>query len=180
MTKRILYPLLLLVCGYSLNGCIAVRQRKSWQYRQLSSKTEPTAPFIEINLEKPVIWLPLPLVLWEISTAKNYLLDIDFHTKNIEYQRLDSIGYRIQNADKQLLASGILPIVNGELSERSYSPGRHRAQCTTRPLIVLGHQHQALTGSFVIYATDVNNRKALIPVEDVALHYFKARIGSFF
>lgn len=180
MNKRILYIIILVVYGVSITGCVAVSQLKSWRYRQLISKAEPTKPFIEINLEKPAIWLPLPIIMWEVSTAKNYLLDIDFHTKNIEYKQLDSISYKIQTPDKKLLASGVLPIVNGGLSKRSYSPDVHRAQCTTQPLIFLGNQRQELTGSFVIYATDINNQKALIPIDSIPLNYFKARIGSFF
>jgi hypothetical protein len=180
MPKRILSTILLFSYCFFLSSCVAISQRKSWRYRQYSSKTEPTNPFIEIKLEKPVFWLPLPLIILEVSTAKSYLLALDFHTKNRVYKQLDSISYKIQNSDKQLLAAGVLPIANGELSTRSYSPDVHRAQCTTQPLITLGNQRQELTGSFIIYATDINNQQAMIPMEGIALHYFKARIASFF
>lgn len=180
MNKRILHIIILVVCGLLISGCVVVSQRKSWRYTRLLFKEEPAKPFIEIDLKKPTFLLPLPIIMWEVSTAKNYLLDIDFHTKNIEYKQLDSISYKIQTLDKQLLASGVLPIANGGLSERPYSPDVHRAQCTTQPLILLGNQRQELTGSFVIYATDINNQKALIPIDNIPLHYFKARIASFF
>jgi len=169
----------LVVHGFLFSGCL-VSQRKSWAYTQLTSKTEITKPFIKINLEKETLWLPLPLFVWEISCSRNYLLDIDFHTKDVMYNHLDSISYKIRSVENLTLATGTLPIVNGELSRRLYSPEVHRAQCTTQPLIILGNQRQELTGDFVIYATDINNHKTTIPVDSVALHYFKARITSFF
>ena len=180
MPRRISWPTLLLVYGFFSSGCVLVSQRKSWQYTQLIPKTEQAKPFIQINLEKPTIPLPLPIIMWEISTAKRYCFDIDFLTKNRQYQRLDSIGFALYTPDKQLVASGVLPIVNGELSYRPYSPDVHRAQCQTSPRIALGNQRQELTGTFVLYATDLNNQRALIPLDGVALHYFKARIASFF
>ena len=180
MTTRVLCIILLFIYCFHTSSCVAIRQPKSWRHRQLISKMEPTKPFIEINLQKSIIWLPLPIIMWEVSTTKGYLLDIDFHTKNREYKQLDSVSYRIQKSDKQVLAAGILPIINGYISKRSYSPDVYRAQCMTQPLILLGNQHQELTGTFVIYATDINNQKVLIPIEDINLHYFKGRIISFF
>ncbi|UOR07300.1 hypothetical protein MUN82_09410 [Hymenobacter aerilatus] len=180
MNTRILHSILLLIYCFYISSCVAVRQPKSWRYRQLGSETESTRPFIGINLKKSTTLLPIPLIIWEVGSSRNYLLDIDFHTENIEYKQLDSIRYEIQNLDKEVLASGTLPIINGELSRRSYSPEVHRAQCTTQPIIALGNQRQELIGTFTIYATDAKGQKALVLVESVALHYFKARFGSFF
>ncbi|RSK42496.1 hypothetical protein [Hymenobacter perfusus] len=176
-----LFPFLLLCL--LLTNCVAVSKRKSWMWRKLKSDTtsDPYVGFIEINLLKEVIWIPTPIIMTEVNCSRNYLLDIDFHTetKN-EYRKLDSIRYSIITSDNRIVNEGVLPIKNGELSIRSYSPGIYRAQCTTEPSIHLGKQKQALNGTFTIYATDINGQPKAVHVTDVILNYYKPRIMSFF
>ncbi|GAA3965599.1 hypothetical protein GCM10022407_10010 [Hymenobacter antarcticus] len=152
-------------------------------HTQLISKTDDTQPFIEIVLEKPVFGGPVPddlKGLKKIKHTKNYVLTMDFHTKDIQYKRLDSIRFEISDEEKQAIASGTLPIFYGELSRRLYSPEVHRAQCTTQPDIVLGKQRGNLVGNFIIYATDVNNQLVSIAMNNRTLIDHKFSIGRLF
>lgn len=192
MNKRSVAVICLLIHGFLVGGCIAVSRRKSWSYVQWLTSAEPNSPFIRMALRKSTFALPLPIMMWEVSNSKGYLLDIDFHTKVAQYKRLDSISYSIQSVDRKILAVGTLPILKGVLSWPTYTPDTlrpdfpkgvhyspvHRTICSTKPLIKLGNQRQELIGSFVLYATDVNNQQVLIQKDAVALHYYKARIGS--
>ena len=178
MKSTFLKGVVLVVYCLLMSSCLVTLPYKS--HTQLLSKTDETQPFIEIALEKPVFWLPIPNDLKKIKYTKNYMLTIDFHTKNIEYKRLDSIRYEISNGEKQAIVSGILPILNGELSRRPYSPEVHRAQCTTQPNIVLKQQRKNLVSNFVIYATDANNQTVSIAMSNRALIDHRFRIGRLF
>ena len=178
MKLTLLKEIVFLVCCVLMSSCLIRLPYKS--HRQLPSKTDATQLFIEIVLEKPVFWLPVPYNLKKVKYSKNYLLDIDFHTKQVEYKRLDSIRYEISNEEKQAIASGTLPIINGELSRRSYSPEVHRAQCTTQPDIVLRKQGGDLVSNFIIYATNINNQPVSIAMSNRTLIDHKFRIGRLF
>ncbi|MBG8552239.1 hypothetical protein [Hymenobacter guriensis] len=166
-----------------LTDCVAISKRKSWMWRKSNPDTTstPYVSFIEINLLKEVIWVPTPIIATEVNSSPDYLLDIDFHTetKN-EYHKLDSIRYKIIASDNRTINEGVLPIKNGELSIRSYSPGIYRAQCTTKPSIRLGKQKQALNGTFTIYATGSNGQPKSIYINNIILNYYKPKIISFF
>ncbi|PJJ59080.1 hypothetical protein CLV45_0493 [Hymenobacter chitinivorans DSM 11115] len=117
----------------------------------------------------------------EINYSQNYLLDIDFHTDTInQYKSLDSIQYSISAPGNSVTQAGVLPIKNGKLSIRSYSPGIYRAQCTTEPRIQLGKQKQGLNGTFIIYATDINNQPKPVFINDISLAYHKPKLWGFF
>lgn len=192
MSKRIVAIICLLAHGFLVGGCVAVSQRKAWSYMEPLTKAEPNNPFIWIRLRKSTFNLPLPIVWWQVSNSKDYLLYIDFHTKTAQYKRLDSISYKIHSVDRKMLTAGTLPVINGILNWPTYTPDTlrsgfpkgshyspvHRALCSTKPFIKLGNQRQELIGSFVIYATDVNNQQVLIQKDAVALSYHKAKIYS--
>lgn len=130
-----------------------------------------------------MFWGPVPddlKDLKKIKYTKNYVLTIDFYTKDVQYKRLDSIRYDISDEEKQAIASGTLPVLNGELSRRLYSPNVHRAQCTTQPDIVLGKQDGDLVGNFIIYATDLNNQPVSIAMNNRTLIDHKFSIGRLF
>ena len=181
MKPIFLEGIVLLFCCFLMSSCLVKMPYKI--HRQLLSKTDDSQPFIEIVLEKPVFWGPIPVDLKglkKIKHTKKYVLTIDFHTKDIQYKRLDSIRYEISDEEKQAIASGTLPILYGELSQRPYSPEVHRAQCTTQPGIVLGKQGGNLVSNFIIYATDVNNQSVSIVMNNRTLIDHKFSIGRLF
>lgn len=181
MKPIFLKGIVLLAFCFLVSSCLVKMPYKS--HTQLLSKTDDLQPFIEIVLEKPVFWGPVPDDLKgfkRIKHTKNYVLTIDFHTKDTQYKHLDSIHYEISNEGKQAVASGTSPILNGELSRRPYSPEVHRAQCTTQPDIMLGKQSGGLMSNFIIYATDANNQPVSIAMNNRTLIDHKFRIGRLF
>lgn len=181
MKPIFLIGIVLLAHCFLVSSCLVKMPYKS--HMQLPSKTDETQLFIEIVLEKPVFWGPVPDDFEGFKKMKynnNYVLRIDFHTKEVEYKRLDSICYEISDERKRAIASGTLPILSGELSRRPYSPEVHRAQCTTQPGIVLGKQNGDLVSNFIIYATDVNNQPMSIAMNNRTLIDHKFGIGRLF
>ena len=107
---------------------------------------------------RPGLYLPLPLVGWEVRGDKRYKLRLDVHTRDVVHDRLDSVGYRFWVHPHQVLAPGTLPVVNGPVnrreespgavSRREYSPDLYRTQCETPARIVLPNLNQPLNGTF--------------------------------
>ena len=170
--------IVLLAHCFLMSGCLIKTPYRS--HIQLPSKTDETQLFIEIVLEKPGFWLSEYDGNMKIKHTKNYMLAIDFHTKDVKYKCLDSIYYEISNEAKQAISSGTLPILNGKLSRRSYSPEVHRTQCTTAPDVVFGKQRGDLTSNFIIYGTDVNNQPVAIAMNNRTLTDHKFSIGRLF
>ena len=124
------------------------------------------------------LYLPFPLVAWEFRLSKAYYLALDVHTRDVVYDRLDSVGYRIWTHPRHVLASGTVPVRNGAFSRRAYSPDVHRAQCETPARIVLPNPAPEMKGTFLLYVTDAARRSQIIRLDSVSLHYHKARFGS--
>lgn len=174
---------MILSCCLILNGCIAVSQRKSWTYQKLKSEatTIPYISYIKIDLTKDKLLIPTPIIMAEINSSKEYLLNIDCITDSLkEYRSLDSIRYTVRTLANAELGKGILPIQNGEFRIRSYSYGKYRAQCATEPKIKLGKQKQSLVATFIIYATDSTGQPKTIGIDNVGLYYHKPRVVGFF
>ena len=143
---------------------------------------------MQITLVRPGLYLPLPLVGWELSTDKRYQLELDVHTRDVVYNRLDSVGYRFWVHPRQVLASGTLPVISGPFNRRDdspgtfsrcdYSPDVHRVQCQTPARIVLPILKQPLTGTFWLYLTDSASHHQVIRLDSVPVDYHKARLGS--
>jgi len=184
MRYRIFYTITFLFSCLFTDGCVAVSKREYWRWTKIKLDTISTKPYvtyIDIHLIKEQGLLPLPLIGVETNRSKGYMLDIDLNTKSKqEYQRLDSIQYSISTLDNKLISAGVLPIRNGEVTIRWYSPGDYRAQCTTAPSISIGKQKQELKSNFIIYATAVDNQSKCIYIDNTNLRYYKPRIVSFF
>lgn len=173
----------LFLCVFS-SSCVVGRKPKSWHYAQIPVN-RAIKPVILLDLQKNILPIGVPLVLWETG-GKQYQLSLDFLTSTAEYQRFDSIQYQIRTVESQLLATGTLPFRDGKLKQVPMEPSlpslpeSHLIRCTTPTRITLGKQRQSLRGTFLIYALDRNGQPALVSLDTVSLHYQKAKLGSFF
>lgn len=139
------------------SGCVAFRETKRWDFQQHQESGNPR-PSVEITMMRPGLYLSLPLVGWEVRGDKRYKLRLDVHTWDVVHDRLDSVGYRFWVHPHQVLAPGTLPVVNGPVNRREYSPGAvsrreyspdlYRTQCETPARIVLPNLNQPLNGTF--------------------------------
>lgn len=176
----------LLLC--LLGSCVAVREFKYWRVDQPQQPGSPL-PAIDIAVRRPGFYTPLP-VLWQFRLTKAYRLDLDVYTRDVTYDRLDSVGYRLWVHPGQVLAAGTLPVVNGSSNRRTdvpgvfgraeYSPDLHRTQCVTPARIGLPNLQQDLTGSFRLYLTDAAHRPQVVRLDSVPVSYSKARFGTMF
>ena len=157
-------------------------------YRREVIPDDPTRLFIELNIQKESLFIPMPLILWQAGFQREYVLDIDMHTKTPQYLWLDSVSYTLGNQQRQLLSAQTLPLAHGDFYERSYSPGLYRAQCATAPRIVLskvlskvrGKVRGDLRGTFRLYLTTIDHRQEVFIIPEVPIRYYRSRIGPIF
>ncbi|GAA4354274.1 hypothetical protein GCM10023185_15890 [Hymenobacter saemangeumensis] len=172
---------LLSVC--LLSGCLAVRETKRWDFVQLNERG--TRPFIDITVERPGFYMPVPPVLWEVRTDKHYRLRLDINTgKDVRYDRLDSVAYRLWGAAPQVLAAGTFPVANGAFGRPRHLlaaefPNVHLVRGQSPARILLPHSKQALKGTFMFYLTDTARSAQVIRLDSVTMRYRKRRFGSF-
>jgi hypothetical protein len=183
-------PVLRMITGLLLavlsSSCVASRRPAYWSYWQLHSKADQTTqPTILLDLQKETLPLPVPAVLWLIG-SRQYQLTLDFLTSTMEYQQFDSIQYQLRTTQNQVLTAGTLPFRRGEVNKVPFEPSmpslpvRYLIRCTTPARIPLSKQRQPLMGTFLIYAKDRNGQPALVPVDQVPLRYYEARISTIF
>lgn len=176
----------LLLC--MLGSCVAVREFKYWRVDPPRQPESPP-PYVTIAVRRPGFYTPLP-VLWEFRLTKAYRLDLGVNTRDVTYDRLDSIGYRLWVRPGQVLAAGTLPVVNGPNNRRTDAPGGfkrlefapdlHGTKCVTPARIRLPNLKQDLTGSFRLYLTDAAHRPQVVRLDSVPVSYYEARFGSLF
>ena len=189
MKKVLELSLVLVLPLFLLSSCLAVRETKRWNFHQQQERGSPR-PAVAIMVVRPGFYVPLLPVLWEVRLNKAYKLELDVHTRDVTYDRLDSVGYRLWVHPGQVLAAGTLPVVNGPFNRRTdapgvfrrpdYLPNLHRTQCATPVRIVLPNLKQALMGSFWLYVTDATHRPQVVHLDSVPLEYGKARFSTIF
>lgn len=168
---------------------------------------ELTEPAIGFSIDKRVVSIPTPIMMFEINTTSNYRIEINFAIKEYLYKRLDSLTYTLQAIDNKTLASGSLPLMNGEIQNKgklrhnsltdsiyvAVSNGKAKTTyfdsivfysgvkeyIVTLPRILLQKHKQDLKGDFVIYATDINNKTKQITLKNIFLEYYEPRIITF-